>query len=68
MKLKIEIDLDNDAFHDWNSTNWVEVDRILAQIRWAYMNPGEKTTLHDYNGNHVGYAKLTGCPRKHLAE
>lgn len=59
MQLKIKIDLDNDAFMDWNTVNFDEVKRILRTLDFSDLSvDGDRKGLYDYNGNHVGWIKL----------
>ena len=61
MKLTIEIDLDNAAFADLNDGTH-EVARILLDIIERIPEPLDQTdgdlSLHDVNGNHVGFARI----------
>lgn len=60
MKLKIEIRLDNAAFEEMP---WIEAGRILDELKERIKTPvfeeGYSASLHDINGNKVGYAKVT---------
>ena len=61
MILKIEIDLDNDAFEEHGATS--EVYRILTQLCGHYASDGfieRLSLLPDINGNIVGKAELIG--------
>lgn len=59
MKLKIEIDLDNDAFVGDYSRNY-ELETIFEAVRlYATKLPFlESTKLCDSNGNTVGFAEI----------
>jgi hypothetical protein len=60
MKLVIEIELDNAVFEDGGTD---EVGRLLNDLPTRLPEPLEMTngdlSLHDANGNWVGYAKIT---------
>jgi hypothetical protein len=56
MKLRIEINLSNEAFAD---DVGVELDRVLATIKWDDLTFREPRRLYANNGNHVGTATLT---------
>jgi hypothetical protein len=60
MKIKIEIDLDNDAFQDDDGPD--ELARILQDLAQRLPCPLATSgpfNLHDMNGNHVGKARIT---------
>lgn len=55
MKLRIEIETDNDAFRrGWRS----EVRRILRTEIAKLPDPGDRIKLRDVNGNTVGFAEM----------
>ena len=58
MKVKIEIDCDNDAFE----TPDFEIERILRELsEKVESNPGMKVSeIYDINGNCVGLYKVFG--------
>lgn len=61
MKVKIEINIDNDAFQD---DKWNEVVRILDYLtynlhaRGSKLTLGDRQSLHDINGALVGEYKV----------
>lgn len=59
MTLTIKLDLDNAAFQDGGAE---EVARILADVASRIPDPLDQTggelSLHDFNGNHVGFARI----------
>jgi hypothetical protein len=61
MKLVIELELNNEAFQEGGAE---EVARILEGIGERVPDPLTRTngdlSLHDRNGNWVGFAKITG--------
>lgn len=67
MRFKIEIACDNAAFgHNDMGVRSDEIERILIDYangigsRYEHPSPGTVTTLHDVNGNIVGYAMMEG--------
>lgn len=60
MKLKIEIELDNEAFRGFTGTE--EVARLLQDVGERIPDPlwttNGELSLHDRNGNWVGYAAI----------
>lgn len=64
MRLKIDIDLDNAAFHSEtfpSMINWSEVVRVLqdAATRLELVNELDGIDLRDINGHTVGKAIIT---------
>lgn len=57
MKLKIEVELDNAAFDEEE-----ELPRILVDLASRVPDPpaltGQDLSIHDSNGNWVGYARI----------
>lgn len=60
MKLTIEINMDNAAFHeDHNSQEVFRVlDRLRSRHNFEQWEPGDAWTLYDTNGNDVGSARV----------
>lgn len=60
MKLRVEIDLDNDAFAVGGG---VETSRLLRQLAsvavMKQLHPGDRFVLSDCNGNAVGQAEVS---------
>jgi len=61
MRLTIELDLNNAAFEDGGAE---EVARILESVASRIPDPLKETngdlSLHDYNGNYCGSARIEG--------
>lgn len=60
MQLQIVINLDNDAFKPDPGPECSRIlDRLSVQIECVTLEPGQNQSLHDINGNKVGYFMVT---------
>lgn len=66
MKFKIEIECENDAFGEFYESRANEVYRILDSLAvnlkarpLMLVDIGDNKSLYDFNGNKVGFVKLT---------
>ena len=59
-KLRLEMNVDNAAFHEGGDSMQVEVARILRNLADKVEQGGNRFPLMDINGNVVGYADYKG--------
>jgi len=61
MKLKIEIEMDNDAFVNYRAGETARILRVLVdKIMEEGIGDGYEWNLRDHNGNRVGKAQVKG--------